>query len=71
MAGLPNLGSHSNAVDMATTTQREIRSNARDDLLDRSNNTDVSVTVTSGTNILTDEQRLASGLVRLIGSPGA
>ncbi len=67
---LPNLGAHPNAVDMATTKQREIRSNSRDDLLDGSNNGAVDIDVSSGGTISpTTEERLANGHIRFTGSP--
>ena len=67
---LPNLGAHPNAVDMATTKQREIRSNSRDYLLDESNNGAVDVDVSAGGTITpTTDERLANGHLRFTGTP--
>lgn len=69
---LPNLGAHDNATDMGTTLQREIRSNSRDWLLDESQNASVDVDVSAGgTIVLTTNQQLGAGFIRLTGSPGA
>jgi len=73
---LPNLGAHPDAVDMGTsvveTLYREIRSNSRDQLLEKSANVPVDVDTTAGGTIaLTVEQQWASQLIRLTGTPGA
>ncbi len=65
------LGNHPDAAAMGTTLQREIRSNSRDSLLDNSNNGAVDIDVSSGGTITpTDDEGLASGLIRFTGSPG-
>ena len=67
---LPNLGAHPNAVDMATTKQREIRSNSRDWLLDGGAHGAVNVDVASGGTITpTLDERLANAHLRFTGSP--
>lgn len=67
---LPNLGAHPDAVGMAKTKRRHIRSNMRDILLDRALNTPRDVDCTAGGTItLSLDQMWASGFLRLTGSP--
>lgn len=72
---LPNLGSHPNAVDMAAigvagAKQRDIRSNARDHLLDGSAHGAVDIDVSAGGTITPSlDERLANQSLRFTGSP--
>ncbi|KKM62280.1 hypothetical protein LCGC14_1523260 [marine sediment metagenome] len=68
---MTNLGAHPDAVDMAKTKRRHIRSNVRDRLLARALNEPVDIDCTAGGTItLTLDQMWASGHLRLIGTPG-
>ena len=72
--GLPNLISHADTVDMPAppVLWREIRSNARDKLLNNSQDKVVSVDCTAGgTIVLSINEREENMLIRLTGTPGA
>ena len=70
---LDNLELHPDAVDMPTEKLwREVLSNSRDHLLDRSAHNAVDVDVSSGGTVSpTLEERLANGLLRFTGAPGS
>ena len=70
---LPNLINDPDTTDMGPSNLwREVRSNARDSLLDRGQNVSLNVDTTAGgTIVLTVAQREPVQLIRLTGTPGA
>ena len=69
---LPNLINDPDTTDMGPSNLwREVRSNARDSLLDRGQNVSLNVDTTAGgTIVLTVAQREPVQLIRLTGTPG-
>lgn len=69
---MTNLGAHPDAVDMAKTKRRHVRSNSRDLLLSRALDTPRNVDCTAGGTItLSLDEMWATGYLRLTGTPGA
>ena len=75
MANLPNLGAHADSAHITQAqSQKEVTSNAIDDLLDNSNNAVVDITVSTGSPVVVSGTDFTGNvLLKLVsdtGSPG-